>query len=189
MAWLTKGKLALTTAATALVGFLYNVQSRTYVTVDSDHKWLYATSVNITSAVRFGIYQDSIGNIVLNATIGSNSLFFNWRNLTGACKLYDSYDSMTAVNWASKKLPNLSAAVAPTARDSFVNDSSDLNAFNMLNTSNNELIGTWSTDDLQVYNRSNIADPIWAFRYFDQAAFTADDRLIFSTYLKERRGV
>ncbi len=67
MAWLTS---ALYATGAAFVGFLYNTGSTLYVCSDSDNKWLYAAKSTTSGAVRWSIYQDSVGNLVLNATIG-----------------------------------------------------------------------------------------------------------------------
>lgn len=156
MNWLTAPLLA--TGAT-FVGFLYNYGASMYVYVDSDDKWLYATKSTTEGAVRWKLYQDSVGNLVLNATIGSAQMYFNWRNTTGACKLYDSYDKMTAKDWAQTQ-------------------------FKMFNPDNEEYIGTWSTTDKELYNRTNISYTEFGFQFFDQNAFTQDDYLIYNAYLK-----
>ncbi len=156
MKWLTAKLLA---TGAFFVGFLYNQGAGGYVYVDSDNKWLYASKSTTEGAVRWKLYQDSVGNLILNATIGSAQLYFNWRDTTGACKLYDSYDRMTAQDWAETM-------------------------FKMCNPNNKEYIGTWSETDKELYNRTNVSYKEFGFQFFDLKSFTQDDHLIYSAYLK-----
>ena len=160
MKWLTSSMLI---AGTAYIGFLYNHGAGMYVCVDSDNKWLFATRRTIERSVRWKLYLDSLGNLVLNATIGVNQMYFNWRNSTGACKLYHDYDRMTAKDWAETQ-------------------------FKLFNPSNSEYIGTWSNKDYELYNRKKVSYTQFGFEFFDEPAFTQDDYLIYSTYLKELNG-
>ena len=156
MKWLTSSLLA---GGGAFVGFLYNRGASGYAYADSNDKWLYATKSTIDGAVRWKLYNDSQGNLVLNATVGATEMYFNWRATTGACKLYDSYDKMTAKDWAEE-------------------------TFKILNPNNNEYIGTWSTTDKELYNRTNVSYKEFGFNFFDQDSFTEDDHLIFDAYMK-----
>jgi hypothetical protein len=156
MKWLTQSLLA---GGVPFVGFLYNWGASMYVCVDSDDKWLFATKSTTAGAVRWKLYLDSVGNLVLNATIGSAQMYFNWRATTGACKLYDSYDRMIAKDWAEK-------------------------VFQLYNPNNQENIGTWSTSDKELYNRTNVSYKEFGFQFFDEDSFTEDDHLIYDAYMK-----
>lgn len=158
MQWLTAS--LLTTGAT-FIGFLYNYGVGLYVSVDSDNKWLYATKSTTEGAVRWKLYQDSVGNLVATANIGGAEMFFNWRNTTGACKLYDSYDTMKAQDWADTM-------------------------FKMFNPDDSEFIGTWSETDTELYNRQNISNLQFGFQFFATGSFTQDDKLIYRSYVKTR---
>ncbi|MEE9552660.1 MAG: hypothetical protein V3W18_00070 [candidate division Zixibacteria bacterium] len=156
MSWLTKSTLL---QGTVSIGFLYNYGVSMYVYVDSDDKWLWAIKSTTEGAVRWNVYQDSVGNLVLSATVAGAKMYFNWRAVTGACKLYDSYDKLTAKDWARKQ-------------------------FRIFNPDNEEYIGTWSTSDKELYNRQNISFKEFGFEFFDKDSFTEDDYLIFDAYLK-----
>ncbi|MFF5209571.1 hypothetical protein [Streptosporangium sp. NPDC000396] len=165
--WLTASLFA---TGTTFVGFLYNTGFSCYVVSNGDDKWLWASKSTREGAIRWSLYQDSVGNLVINATIGGAVLYFNWRNTTGACKLYDSYDKMTAQKWVTGGV--------------FDGDS-----FQIYNPSNKQSIGGWSTSDNELYNRTNIVYRDFGFEFINPAAFSADDRLIYSAYMKEIDGV
>ncbi|MER6944100.1 hypothetical protein ABT294_08760 [Nonomuraea sp. NPDC000554] len=161
--WLTSSLFA---TGAAFVGFLYNTGFSCYVNSDGDDKWLFAAKSTIDGAVRWTLYKDSVGNLVINATIGGATFYFNWRNTTGACKLYDSYDKMTAQTWVKSGV-------------------FDGDTFQVQNSSNRQLIGTWSNSDNELYNRTNIVRREFGFQFIDESAFSEDDKLIYSAYLKE----
>ena len=60
--------------------------------------------------------------------------------------------------------------------------------FKLFNPSNSEYIGTWSNKDYELYNRKKVSYTQFGFEFFDEPAFTQDDYLIYSTYLKELNG-
>lgn len=150
---------ALLATGSVFVGFLYNVGFSCYVYTDSNNKWLYAGKTTTEGAVRFSAYQDSVGNLVLKATIGGATVYFNWRATTGACKLYDSYDKISAKSWANT-------------------------TFQIYNPDNKEYMGCWSKSDNELYNRTNIVRKEFEFNFFDQDAFSEGDKLIYSAYMK-----
>ncbi|MDR8407841.1 hypothetical protein MTP10_03710 [Nonomuraea sp. 3-1Str] len=165
--WLTSSLFA---TGTAFVGFLYNTGFSCYVSADGDDKWLFAAKSTTDGAVRWTLYKDSVGNLVINATIGGATFFFNWRNTTGACKLYDSYDKMTAQTWVQSGV-------------------FDGDTFQMQNADNKQLIGAWSNSDNELYNRTNIVRREFGFQFFDKEAFSADDKLIYSAFMKENGSI
>ncbi len=154
--WLTENLLA---TGRAFIGFLYNYGVSLYISVDSDYKWLFAAKSTTEGALRWKLYSDSDGNLIISANILGRDLYFNWRDLTGACKLYDGYDRMTARDWAQTK-------------------------FRMFNPNNSEFIGTWSLTDRELYNRQNVANLDFGYQFFAPESFTEDDWLIYKAYLK-----
>ncbi len=143
-------------------GFLLNTAWSMYARADDTPKWLYASARTTGEAVRWIIQKDSQGRCVLRTMLGSTQMYFNWRNTTGACKLYESYDAMTLEAWNT-------------------ND----NTFHIQQTGNFEQAGTWSNTDSEIYIRQNVVRKDWAFEILDESAFSADDRMIYSAYLKE----
>jgi hypothetical protein len=156
--WLTSAMLV---TGAAFYGFLKNTGTGMYVCKEENDIWLWACKSTTEGAIRWKVYYDSVGNIVFNATIGSTQWYLNWRSSTGACKLYDSYDNMTAADWASE-------------------------TFKLYNPENKEYIGTWSDDNKELYNRSRVCNKEFGFQFINKAAFTHDDYLIYGAYMKTR---
>ncbi|MGV9771933.1 hypothetical protein [Streptosporangium sp. NPDC003464] len=152
------------------VGYLYNMGFNQYVSVDSSGTWLYAAAPTTAEALRWNFWQSSTGGLVMTATVGPSTRFFNWRPVTGACKLYDIYDTMNATQWKRS-------------------GAFDGDQFQILNPSNKENIGCWSTQNNELYNRRNVVHQDFGFLYFDVKQFSADDHLIYSAYMKEADGL
>jgi len=143
-------------------GFLLNPEWSMYARVDDTPKYLYASARTTSQAVRWNIQKNSENNCELWTTVGGTKMYFNWRNITGACKFYPSYDAMTLENWDANN-----------------------GTFQIQQTDSGQQAGTWSVDDSEIYIRQNIVRKDWGFEIPDVAAFSADDRLIYSAYLKE----
>ena len=158
MRWLTQQDL---TPGQSYTGYLYNSGFGKYVNTDSDQTWLWAAESSIGDAICWTLGLDGLGNLVVSTQIGGSTQYLNWRNSTGACKLYGSYDQMTVPGWASS------------------------NQFSILVPDYSQFIGCWSTTDNELYVRGDVAYTWWQFYCFDNAAFSEDDRLIYSAYMKE----
>jgi hypothetical protein len=155
-AWLTEQQFL---SGKTFRGSLFNSGCGRYV--NRDDIWLYANAQDILRTIEWRLYRDPGGRLVLITNMGGKPMYFNWRNTTGACKLYDTYDWLAINRWAPDDV------------------------FHMWNPDNRQPIGTWSDTDFQLYNRTNIANPTFKFSYIVEEDLSADDRLIFDTYHKE----
>ncbi|MDT3444353.1 MULTISPECIES: hypothetical protein [unclassified Pseudofrankia] len=155
LAWLAQSQYD---SGSPFRGYLYNVGFDTYVT--NDGVWLYSSSATTDGALLWTLQKNG-QNLYLSTFVDGTQMYFNWRNSTGACKLYPTYDPITVNRWISD------------------------NIFMMLNPSVNEQIGTWSPSDNELYNRANVVNTDFRFSYIPQESLSADDRLIYDTYLKE----
>ncbi|MET7459022.1 hypothetical protein [Nonomuraea sp. NPDC005501] len=59
----------------------------------------------------------------------------------------------------------------------------------MQDADNKQLIGAWSNSDNELYNRTNIVRRAFGFQFFDKDAFSADDKLIYSAFMKENGSI
>jgi hypothetical protein len=81
------------------VGHLYNKDLKKYVQIKYDNKWLYANEDKRDDALEFTVRKLINKDIEVMTKIGRKMMYLNWRNLTGAAKLYDSYDHINFTNW------------------------------------------------------------------------------------------
>ncbi|WP_018503578.1 hypothetical protein [Parafrankia discariae] len=154
-AWLTRAQYE---SGQTFRGSLFNADCAQYV--GRQDIWLYADVPDTTKAIEWRIYRDG-GNLILITSLNGEPMYFNWRNSTGACKLYSSYDRLLVNRWVSDDI------------------------FQMQNPANSQPIGTWSSTDYELYNRTNVSNPGFKFSYVIEDDLSADDRLIFDTYHKE----
>lgn len=155
---LKKDELTYTSPAQ---GFLYNTGFSQYVSVDDTPKWLYANAGKYTDhhVVFWKLAVDGVGNHLLTTQYGGDQYYFNWRNVTGACKFYDSYDSIKLI-W----------------------DGSQSDIFQIYATDYDQYVGTWSSSDSELYVRGDSKCRNFKLMMFNEALMTDDDRVIYSAF-------
>ena len=137
------------------VGYLYNVGTRNYVGVDGDRVFLSANQSGVGGAVRWNLHRDGAGGLVLHTRVGHDNSYFNWRSVTGACKLHPSYDPIIARAWEGS-------------------------TFVIRGTAPNQDVGTWSTSNKELYMRAaNLPNKKFEFFYLAMDEFSADDWQIY----------
>ena len=88
--------------------------------------------------------------------------WFNWRNTTGACKLYDSYDTIY-IHWFSE----------------------DDTLFHIqVPSQSGQVVGTWDVDDNELYIRHNNRCREWKFVYIDESMLDRVEKLMLECHLR-----
>lgn len=123
-----------------LLGYLFNVSLKRYAAVDFDNKWIYASSVSTGGAVLFTIQRNFNDDFMVRTNIMDTEYYLNWRNTTGAVKLYDSYDSMNIRNWTG-------------------NDTQ----FRIYSYQQEQYMGTKSAGENELYYRATIYNDLFEF--------------------------
>jgi hypothetical protein len=148
-------------------GYLYNHRFDHYVTVDSKNELLYADGNDPAKAVFWTMSKnkdwDAYG-LRLQTFRNQTNYWFNWRNITGACKLYESYDPIL-IYWMSEN-DTLFQLQVPSQSDEFV--------------------GTWEIDDSELYIRHNNACRDWKFVYIDFSMLDKEENMILQCYSRLR---
>ena len=80
-------------------GILYNTSLNRSLQVDDNEKWIYCNSSSLENALHFNLQQTGNGKVVITSNLW-HYMFLNFRETTGAVKLYDSYDNIR-LNWTS----------------------------------------------------------------------------------------
>lgn len=116
-------------------GYLYNIDLNMYVRSDINNKWIYADAAEPGSALSLILAKTKIQQVpvAMFANIVNGQIrYLNWREITGAVKLYESYNNMV-LNWMS--------------------DGS--NSFTITSFQQEELMGTKSKSDTELYYRKD----------------------------------
>ena len=80
-------------------GILYNTSLNKSLQVDANEKWIYCNASNLEDALHFNLQSTNHGKVVITSNVW-NYRFLNYRETTGAVKLYDSYDNIR-LNWTN----------------------------------------------------------------------------------------
>jgi hypothetical protein len=144
-----------------IAGFLYNVGAKNYVGSKDD--LLNANKDKISDgAILFYLKYDKSkegGGNPWRLRADSNQSYFNWRTITGACKLYGSYDPIELVKWEDDK-------------------------FQIYAKDPKQYVGRWSSKSNALYVRGNSTQRNFKFLALDEANLSIEDKLIIDFYKK-----
>ena len=132
-----------------------------YLSVDSDDKWIYANAPDFANALRFITHENASNNAVVIAQIPTNVNYLNWRNTTGAVKLYDSYDNMAFTKWNNTTFKIYSFQQGQYMGVKDITDSSN-----------------------EMYYRAVVYHSFFEYHYINTAQLTEEENKIWSNYLK-----
>lgn len=161
MEWLRKNQIK---NGKAIPGFLYNNQFENYVSVDSNGKFLYADKETIADgAILFFLKYDTSSDPEFPWNLKAFK-YFNWRDLTGACKLQNPYVPISI---------------------NFITQNSDETIFNIYALGPKQYAGCWSNTDNELYVRSDSVARSFKFQMINSDAFTEDDKMIYEIMIKQ----
>ena len=150
---------ALFTTGAVFVGFLYNTELKMFAQAGSNNKWIYASTSQISNALRFDLYADSNRNVIIKANILSAEMFLNWRNKTGAVQLYDTYEKMNLKHWRGT-------------------------VFKIFSEQQNQFMGNKTDSNNELYYRATVFNSTFEFWYIDEKNLNSEELITYKNYLK-----